>query len=398
MIKNEERLEALATGRTHSFLQEDWDAHFQSLKSLLFNARVLIIGGAGSIGASFTTLLCGFSLKALHIQDISENGLVEVIRTIRGSPDTAAIPEIRTFAFDYGSPFLISFLQEGKYDFIFHFAAVKHVRSEKDPYSLAHLIETNIFKAQNLVKALSSCSPQNFFAISTDKAANPTSLMGASKRFMELLLFTLPTSLQVTSTRFANVAFSQGSLLEGWLYRLQKQQPVPVPQATKRYFISHQEAAQICLLTACIAPSHHVTIPAFQKQQAVLLEEIAEKYIRFSGFEPVWFEEEEDAKKTGAHLILQGKWPLLRTPLDTAGEKTCEEFVSKDERPASLRDLSFLQGIPQGCQEMAPFIKQLRDAYREHSSPPKHVIEKIFQEANTCYTPSEKKQNLDDRL
>jgi FlaA1/EpsC-like NDP-sugar epimerase len=309
------------------------------------------------------------------------------------------IPDIRTFTFDYGSPFIGDFLRTNAYDFVFNFAAVKHVRSEKDPFSAVHLIQNNILKMGDFCEQIKAHIPRRFFTISTDKAANPTSLMGASKRFMEHMLFSLPHTLHVTSTRFANVAFSAGSLLEGWGNRIAKCQPLPVPTKTRRYFISHEEAAQICLLSALLIPSHHLTVPAFPQEKAFLLEDIAAQFVLKNGYTPVWFEDESEAIASCEGLMKENKWPVLKTALDTAGEKDCEEFVGSGENAIALEGLVGLRGIDQrDCVFPEAAFTQFTKLLQGPQVPKLDALVSCLRSAVPTYTPTLSEKSLDGRL
>ncbi|MBE3143110.1 MAG: polysaccharide biosynthesis protein, partial [Planctomycetes bacterium] len=266
-MMNDNDLAWIATGRKRSMFQEDYDACRPAIQEAICDRRVLIIGGAGSIGSATIRQILPFRPRALHVVDIDENGLAELVRDLRCSRLVHDQSELRLLPLDYGSPIMHRFLGDQEpYDMIMNFAAVKHVRSEKDIYSVLHMFETNVLKMYRFLQWASGCHGSvNFFSVSTDKAANPVNLMGASKRLMEHVMFSaLPyrhPPTKVTSARFANVAFSNGSLLQSWINRLQKGQPIVVPAKTRRYFISSIEAGQLCLLAGCYCPNGFVLIP-----------------------------------------------------------------------------------------------------------------------------------------
>lgn len=325
-------LAALASGRTHSLFAHDMEAHRVQLRDNLKGARVLIVGGAGSIGSQAAALISEFAPRSLHILDLNENTLVEVVRDLRSRG--APVEDLMTFALDYRGVYMSDFLKAyGPYDAVMSFAAMKHVRSEKDAFSLARMLETNILATRDLVSAVARAgmNPGLLFSVSTDKAANPVSLMGASKRAMEHALFQTAPELKARrgSARFANVAFSAGSLLEGFLSRLDKRQPLAAPEGIKRYFVSPREAAELSLLSAYVNPDRSIGVPVLDaSEHLVPMDEIAERVLRSRGYEPVRVATEEEAR---AFPIDGVRWPLLITPADTAGEKPYEEFVGAGE-------------------------------------------------------------------
>jgi FlaA1/EpsC-like NDP-sugar epimerase len=261
-----ETLAARVTGRDVPLFEADLERADAALHERLAGRRVLVIGGAGSIGGATVRALCAYDAASLHVLDQNENGLAELTRDIRSS-GTEAPRDFRLLPLDFGGTTTERLLRDAPaYDVVFNFAAIKHVRSEKDVYSLLQLLETNVVKQARLLRWLSNGrAPGHYFSVSTDKAANPVSFMGASKRAMEHVMFSrelaeLPGTV-IGSARFANVAFSAGSLLESFTVRLAKRQPIAAPADTKRYFISMREAAQICLLAVACAPDAHILVP-----------------------------------------------------------------------------------------------------------------------------------------
>ena len=338
-----EELTARVTGRPASLFAGDVLAHHAEITRGVAGKRVLMIGGAGSIGAATVRALLPFGPAALHVVDQNENGLAELARDLRSTTDAIAIPGFRALPLDFGSPAMQRFLREqAAYDLVLNFAALKHVRSERDTYSLLQMFDTNVLKCARLLRWLSEYrEPFRYFCVSTDKAANPVNVMGASKRLMEHLVFSggvveLPHA-HLTSARFANVAFSDGSLLHGFLLRLQKRQPLAAPRSTRRYFISLQEAGEICLLAAVCAPDRHVLVPRLNPGlDLVLLEDVAEIVLRYHGFEPRRYDDGAAAKVRFASDVQAGSYPLVLTNLDTSGEKAYEEFVGAGEEIAEV--------------------------------------------------------------
>src|SRR5262249_53742067 len=329
-------LDAVVTRRERSLFEADMGRSRALLGEAIGGRRILVVGGGGSIGSTAARLILDYRPKAVHVLDQSENYLVELVRDLRGRPGGLPDVDFRTFPLDYGSRVTESLLRhEQRYDIVLNFAALKHVRSEKDVPSLLQMLDTNIVRhirfkqwlAQNRHGAV-------YFAVSTDKAANPTSLMGASKRLMEDVAFDIAAqhATSTTSARFANVAFSNGSLLHGFHRRIERRQPLAVPEATQRYFISHEEAAELCILAAFRVPDQHVAIPKLDARTELhALDDIAARVLEALGFEPCFMHDEERAKRELETLARGGRWPVLLTPLDTSGEKPYEEFVGDGE-------------------------------------------------------------------
>lgn len=338
-----EELSVLATGRTRSLFADDVEGHREEIESQIQGRRVLVIGGAGSIGAATVQILTAYHPRALHVVDHNENGLAELVRDLRSRREGLDVADFRALPFDFGSPIMRRFLtDEPPYDHVLNFAALKHVRTEKDVYSLLQMIDTNVLKPAVLLRWLGAKgSTQTYFCVSTDKAANPVNLMGASKRLMEHVIFGGEVCAQfrgrVTSARFANVAFSEGSLLHSFRCRLEKRQPLAVPQGTRRFFVSLQEAGQICVLAALCAPTRHLLIPRLDPATDLrCLDTIAAAFLKEYGFEPRNYGDESECRMRLEDDVAHGFYPLLLTPLDTSGEKPYEEFVGNGEQALEL--------------------------------------------------------------
>lgn len=331
-------LHSLATGRDHSLFDADIEKVSGELDEAIGGKRLLVIGGAGSIGSSTVAQIAARGPATLHVVDQNENALVELVRQLRSQPDTWSAGEFRTLPLDYGSPALRYFLDSEKpYDFVLNFAALKHVRSEKDPFSALQIFDTNLLKQARLMRWLGQRGHAGrLFNVSTDKAANPTSMMGASKRVMEHVLFNSSQSAALpgakASARFANVAFSNGSLLQGFENRFARGEPLAAPRDTKRYFVSLPESGQICVIAACLAPDRAIVIPKLDPARHLVdLEGVASRFIETHGYTPVLYDDEAAACRDVQGLRAAGKWPLLLTPLNTAGEKPYEEFTMDGE-------------------------------------------------------------------
>jgi FlaA1/EpsC-like NDP-sugar epimerase len=357
-------LERAVTRRSGSYFAGDMQRRADELRRAVAGRRILVIGGGGSIGGATTRALLAYAPAALHVVDISENYLAELVREIRSASVDISEIDLQTHVLDYGSATMQRFLAAAApFEFVLNFAAIKHVRSEKDVYSLLHMLDVNIVQQWRLRQWLATFGHgRRYFTVSTDKAANPSSLMGASKRIMEDVAFDTPLddAATVSSARFANVAFSNGSLLQSFTLRLQKRQPLSVPRDTRRYFITHAEAADICLLAALLAPPGYIAIPAFDAELDLeVLEQVAVRVLAACGLE-AWFTDDEAAAKRAVDACERAsRWPVLLTPLDTSGEKPYEEFVGDDE---AAEDIGFaaLRGVRhQQRRDLEPVLEEL---------------------------------------
>ena len=329
------RLDRIATGRERSLFDADVAARAGELAEGIEGRRVLVLGGAGSIGAASVQLLLAYRPAAVHVVDTAENALAELTRDLRSRAGPAIAAELRFLPLDLGSAAMERVLRgERKYDLVLDFAAQKHVRGEKDLPSLLQMLDTNVLKTRRLLRWLNAYGHSaRCFCVSTDKAANPTSLMGASKRLMEQVLFRAAGDFEAANAaRFANVAFSNGSLLQSFLIRVSRRQPLAVPRDTRRYFISAQEAAQICLLAAIVAPTCRIVFPKLDpKRHLRPLLDVAQATLAHLGFHAALYEDPEAARGSVEREIARGAYPVLVTALDTSGEKPYEEFVSAGE-------------------------------------------------------------------
>lgn len=407
-IFSEANLQFLATGRTESCFAEDFSACRKELEDALTGKRILVVGGAGSIGSAVVEVLTEFAPKALHIVDQSENSLVEVVRNLRSRPEGVDVDDLRTLPLDYGTPVMAAFLAaNAPYDAVFNFAALKHVRSEKDPYSLLQMLETNISKQVRFMSWLRDTGfSGRYYCVSTDKAANPVSLMGASKRLMEHVMFSAEAvagfKAPTMSARFANVAFSNGSLPQAFLMRHRLGQPMAVPAGVRRYFISHREAAEISLLSWLRGNHGNIAIPTFSPEDGlVLLQDVAEKTIRHLGFEPRHYDDEAKARQCAAADIAGGFYPLLVTPLDTSGEKPYEEFVGEGESTVDLglKTVLAVGYIPAPAGSLGPVIGYLEGVMRgEVAEPKKEDVVRLVAACIPQFHHIETGQNLDQRM
>lgn len=391
--------------RDRSHFEADLAQQRDALQEAVAGKRILVVGGGGTIGSATTMLIADLEPSALHVVDQSENYLAELVRDLRGRPSGLAVRDFRTLPLDYGSPVMGRYLAEvACFDVVLNFAALKHVRSEKDVYSLLQMIDTNVVRHIRFRRWLQAGGHgSRYFAVSTDKAANPTSLMGASKRLMEDVVF--EESLAVpgvrTTARFANVAFSNGSLLQGFLSRLAKKQPIAAPRDTRRYFVSQAESGQICLLTSMLGKPDAVMFPRLDpRSELQLLEDVATRVLEVAGYEAVPFEDESEARVAVTELARRGRYPVLLTPLDTSGEKPYEEFVSQNEVliDSGLQTVAAVRHMPTRALTR-DVIALLEDAVqRVDGAIDKQGIVDAIQSVVPGFLHRETGKSLDDRL
>jgi len=319
-------------GRAKALLQNDIESNKDLLKNIVEKSSFLVIGGAGSIGQAVVKEIFKRNPKKLHVVDISENNMVELVRDIRSSQGYID-GDFRTFALDCGSrEFEVFFKEEEPYNYILNLSALKHVRSEKDPYTLMRMVDVNILNTIKTINLAIKHGVKKYFCVSTDKAANPVNMMGASKRIMEMFLMQKSKDIEISTARFANVAFSDGSLLHGFNQRLLKKQPIAAPNDVRRYFVLPEEAGQLCLMSTILGQNRDILFPKLsQELNLVTFSSIAERYLKERGYEPHLCENEEKARKLVKTLPDKGEWPCYFFKSDTTGEKDFEEFFTENE-------------------------------------------------------------------
>jgi len=299
------------TFRPSSMFEPDLKTNKDKLTEEIKGKKVCVIGGAGSIGSSFIKALLRFEPKSVVVVDLNENGLAELVRDVRSTNDLYVPDEFRCYTLNFADPIFERIFREEKgFDIVANFSAHKHVRSEKDRYSVQALIENNDIKAKKLMDLLTVYPPKHFFCVSTDKAANPVNIMGASKRIMEDLVMAYNKYFKVTTARFANVAFSNGSLPDGWIHRLQKKQPLAAPSDVKRYFVSPEESGQICMLACILGKPGEVFFPKLGEDQMLTFSSICDKFVTANGLEKDPCATDAEAKKKAA-AIDDGQWSMV---------------------------------------------------------------------------------------
>ncbi len=319
-------------GRDKILFERDVSDFRREVEEKLGASKVLVVGGAGTIGQAVVKELFAYNPEGIHVVDISENNLVELVREFRSSPGRKSI-DFQTYALDCGTDYFNRLIdKEGPYDYVFNLSALKHVRSEKDPFTLMRLIDVNIVNAIKLLELAKEGKTEKYFCVSTDKAANPVNMMGASKRIMELFLVRESEKQKISMARFANVAFSDGSLLHGFNLRFQKLQPITAPTDVTRYFITPEEAGRLCLLSAVLGRDREIFFPNSTVELApISFVGLASRFIKGKGFDVHECESEDEARLNAARLISKGKWPCFFFESDTTGEKDLEEFYTANE-------------------------------------------------------------------
>jgi len=329
-------------GRDSPLFETDIHRFKDQLLELVSEARFLVIGGAGSIGQAVTREIFKRHPKTLHVVDISENNMVELVRDIRSTLGYIK-GDFRTFAIDCGSlEFEALMAAEGPYDYVLNLSALKHVRSEKDPFTLMRMIQVNVFNTLKTLALARQGGAKKYFCVSTDKAANPVNMMGASKRIMEMFLMRESLTQTISMARFANVAFSDGSLLHGFNQRFAKRQPISAPNDVRRYFVTPQESGELCLASCLLGGNRDILFPKLsEKLNLITFSDIAVRYVQNLGFEPFECRTEDEARDRAAELIGKKQWPCYFFKSDTTGEKDFEEFFTDNEH----LDMNRFEGI-----------------------------------------------------
>ena len=398
------------TKRPVSMFAEDIKANEDSLKKEIKDKTVCVIGGAGSIGSSFIKSVLQFEPKSVVVVDLNENGLAELVRDVRSTNGLFVPDEFRCYTLNFADPiFERIFLEEKGFDIVANFSAHKHVRSEKDRYTVQALIENNDIKAKKLMDLLTVYPPKHFFCVSTDKAANPVNIMGASKRIMEDLVMAYNKYFKVTTARFANVAFSNGSLPDGWIHRLQKKQPLTAPCDVKRYFVSPEESGQICMLACILGRGGEVFFPKLGEDQMLTFSAICDDFVKANGMEKYSCSSDEEAKKKATEIdngqwsMVNGqslKYPTVYFKSDTTGEKAYEEFYVPGEK-IDMQRFQALGVVEQTTRhemsEVNGFFDKLEGIFAKEDFTKAQVVDAI-KDFIPNFEHEEKGKNLDQKM
>lgn len=390
------------TFRPVSMFANDIEANKEILTAEIKCKKVCVIGGAGSIGSSFIKAVLRFEPASVVVIDLNENGLAELVRDIRSTKDLYCPSELRCYTLNYADPIFERIFREEKgFDIVANFSAHKHVRSEKDKYSVQALIENNDIKAKKLMDLLTVYPPKHFFCVSTDKAANPVNIMGASKRIMEDLVMAYNQYFKVTTARFANVAFSNGSLPDGWIHRLRKKQPFAAPIDVKRYFVSPEESGQICMLACILGNGGEVFFPKLVENQMLTFSAICDDFVKAVGFTKLECADDSEARNYAADMDYESDfYPVVYFKSDTTGEKAYEEFYIPGEKIDMERFMA-LGVIEETSHRSMVEIDQFFDDLETLFSSPgftKAQIVKSIKKFIPNFEHDEKGKNLDQKM
>jgi FlaA1/EpsC-like NDP-sugar epimerase len=388
------------TRRPQSLLAQDIEANAGKLSQLISNKSVLVIGGAGTIGSSYIKAMLPFKPGKLVVADINENGLTELVRDCRSRQDLQLPKDFKSYPVNFGDKvFEKIFKSEGPFDIVANFAAHKHVRSEKDIYSIEAMIENNVIRAKHFLDQLLAAPPQHFFCVSTDKAANPVNIMGASKKLMEEVILAYSKDIKITTARFANVAFSNGSLLAGFIERLMKQQPFSCPSDVRRYFVSPAESGQICLLACMLGNSGEIIFPKLDPEKdLVAFRDIALELLQDLGYEPYECASEQEAREMAANLT-GNRYPVYFFESETSGEKLYEEFYT-DQEDLDLDRFHALGVIMNAAsrnkKELGGIINELENLFKQKIA--KEDVVRTLNKLLPTFQHIETGMNLDQKM
>lgn len=388
--------------RTKSMFADDIENNKNRLFQEIENKTLLVIGGAGSIGSSFIKAILPFKPSKLVVIDLNENGLTELTRDLRSTKGMYIPSEYRTYTLNFAdSIFERIFKEEKGFDIIANFSAHKHVRSEKDKYSVQALIENNDIKAKRLLELISEYPPKHFFCVSTDKAANPVNIMGASKKIMEEMILAYSSKFKVTTARFANVAFSNGSLPAGWIERINKKQPLVAPYDVKRYFVSLEESGQICMLACVLGNNKEIFFPKLEDNQMITFSSICNKYINKLGYIKKEFSSDEEAKDYAFEMSDDCmEYPVVYSKSDTTGEKSFEEFYISGEKVnmSRFKSLGVIEDTKtKSITEINMFFSELEQIFSKENFTKNDVVNAI-REFVPNFQHAETGRNLDQKM
>lgn len=386
-------------GRKNCLFNSDLEIHEKKIKEQVKKSKFLVLGGAGSIGQSVAKEIFKRGPKLLHVVDISENNLVELVRDIRSTYGYIE-GEFKTYALDIGSDEFKALIKNtAEYDFVLNLSALKHVRSEKDPYTLMRMVKTNIINTLDTIQLAKDIGAKKYFCVSTDKAANPVNLMGATKRIMEMFMMRESSDIDISSARFANVAFSDGSLLYGVDQRLKKNQPVVIPTGVKRYFVSPQESGLLCLFSCLFGENKEIYFPKLDETKLVSFSSIIESYLKTLNYEIKTCHTESEAREYPIEPN-QRKWPCYYSHTDTTGEKPFEEFYTENETRIMNRysGLGVIKSeIKYSSDELDRFLSSILELQTKGSWSKKDIINE-FTSLLSDFEHEDVGKNLDQKM
>lgn len=403
MFNLDQFISQFVTKRPQSMFMGDIEAHKDELTREIAGQSVCVIGGAGSIGSSYIKAILRFCPARLVVIDLNENGLAELTRDLRSSADIVVPADYRTYTLNFADPIFARIFREEKgFDIVANFSAHKHVRSERDKYSVQALIENNDIKAKRLMELLMEYKPKHFFCVSTDKASNPVNIMGASKRILEDLVMAYSKEFPVTTARFANVAFSNGSLPDGWMHRLQKRQPLAAPNDVKRYFVSPEESGQICMLASILGRSGEVFFPKLGEEQMLTFSAICDDFVRENGLTKRMCQTDAEAKQytLNTNRSTLNDWPVVYSGSNTTGEKAYEEFYIPGEQ-LDMQRFSSLGVVEkttrQPLEKVDAFFREMENIFKQDNFTKAQVVDAIKRFIPN-FEHEEKGLNLDQKM
>lgn len=402
MININEFIKKHITNREESFFKADLEKYHEQLTTAIHNKSILVIGGAGTIGSSYIRSVLKYKPSRLYVVDISENGLTELTRDLRSTLGGYVPDDYKTYPINFNDEVFYRMLaNEGPFDIVANFSAHKHVRSEKDHYSITALLENNVIRAERFISQLAKNPPEHFFCVSTDKAANPVNIMGASKKIMEEMIMAYANSFPITTARFANVAFSNGSLLDGFIQRLMKKQPFSVPTDVKRYFVSPDESGQICMMACMLGSTGEIFFPKLAEHQLTSFYDITEAFVASLGMKVKPFSSEQEAKEFAATMPADTQeWPVYYFSSDTSGEKAFEEFYTDGELldMNTFHSLGVIKNAPRrSLDEIHSMIDKLSSTLNKSDVTKASIVE-VMTEFLPTFHHIETGKNLDQKM
>lgn len=399
----EKFINAYVTGRQSSLFLQDIEQNRERLTASVKGKSLLVIGGAGSIGSSFIKAILPFKPFKLVVVDLNENGLAELTRDLRSTYGLYVPQEYRAYTLNFADPIFEQIFREEKgFDIVANFSAHKHVRSEKDKYAVQALLENNVLKARRLLDLLAEFPPQHFFCVSTDKAANPVNVMGASKRIMEDLIMSYSSKFKVTTARFANVAFSNGSLPASFIDRVMKRQPLVAPSDVKRYFVSPEESGQICMLACLLGRNREIFFPKLKEEQMMTFSSICDRFLEALGYRKRVCVNDEEARRLAAEMSSDSlEYPVVYSRSNTTGEKAYEEFFVRGEQLDMERFAALGVIIPcdkqRSREEVDDFLERMTFLFQRPDFTKTEVIS-LMKEFLPNFEHEETGRNLDSKM
>jgi len=389
------------TKRTESFFTQDIRANKDELSAKIKGKSILVIGGAGTIGSSFIKAILPFNPRKLTVVDYNENGLTELTRDLRSDYNEHIPEDYITYPFDFGGGIFAKMYRKGKWDIVACFAAHKHVRSEKDHLAIEAMVRNNVFNTKALLDLAIENPPEHFFSVSTDKAANPVNVMGASKKMMEKVLMSYTDDLKISTARFANVAFSNGSLLAGFIERIMKRQPLSSPNDVRRYFVSPIESGQLCMLACILGKTKNIFFPKLDESQMMTFSHIAELFLEDIGMQPDYCNSDDEAREKAAKWKYGNKkYPVCFFKTNTSGEKQYEEFFTVEDHVNmdKFKALGVIENQDKPDKEgMLIILEEFKEMFRKETVD-KSAIVSLLSKHLSNFNHIETGKSLDQRI